>query len=579
MEHMQKLTLTRATEEDCRFLYDLRNDEDVRKNSFQTETFSYESHVAWYKEKLGDKQTQIYVLKLDGENIGQARVDLHGVDGEISYALCQKARGYGYAKWMLRCMEDRLREQAFCRKMTAEVKRENIASQKIFEGLSYSSVSTDYGYIYEKEIPLFTIIMCTYNSAQTVDAAISSVKNQKFDGWEMLILDNGSSDATVEKLKQYERLDERIKCIYRKDNIGWCKGISECLKMSVGSYMMFLGADDFMTTEQTLSEVAGEVVKHHPQVIFTGSYYAKYEQGRFRIVNQTLPEYRVFKENRDKLTCMAELMKNVYYNSVMHYVKIDFLKENGIDFYYPFYGDCQGMTEAIVRAEKIVVMSQPEYVLTLNTSQSSKRCGYNHDEKRQWDSIKAIIPDKFDAKDIRIQYIARRVLDNLTEMYQNIALGEPLCDSYMNAIEKSLPERFARVEEMISTQEMGEMINYAGREEYAECLIGAAGVNYWICKKNKMLLDEICRNSKWLAEFVEAAMEMDETAGMVIWKKRFDRDAGERLLQICQNPWNRFKTGVELLLKDDVWYEDTRIREKLCEVKESGVIYAMHSFT
>ena len=164
-------------------------------------------------------------------------------------------------------------------------------------------------------------------------------------------------------------------------------------------------------------------------------------------------------------------------------------------------------------------------------------------------------------------------------MYQNIALGEPLCDSYMNAIEKSLPERFARVEEMISTQEMGEMINYAGREEYAECLIGAAGVNYWICKKNKMLLDEICRNSKWLAEFVEAAMEMDETAGMVIWKKRFDRDAGERLLQICQNPWNRFKTGVELLLKDDVWYEDTRIREKLCEVKESGVIYAMHSFT
>ena len=312
---MQKLTLTRATEEDCRFLYDLRNEEDVRKNSFQTETFSYESHVAWYKEKLGDKQTQIYVLKQDGENIGQARVDLHGVDGEISYALCQKARGYGYAKWMLRCMEDRLREQAFCRKMTAEVKRENIASQKIFEGLSYSSVSTDYGYIYEKEIPLFTIIMCTYNSAQTVDAAISSVKNQKFDGWEMLILDNGSSDATVEKLKQYERLDERIKCIYRKDNIGWCKGISECLKMSVGSYMMFLGADDFMTTEQTLSEVAGEVIKHHPQVIFTGSYYAKYEQGKFQVVNHTLPEYKVYKENRDKLTCMAELMKNVYYYS------------------------------------------------------------------------------------------------------------------------------------------------------------------------------------------------------------------------------------------------------------------------
>ena len=49
-----------------------------------------------------------------------------------------------------------------------------------------------------------------------------------------------------------------------------------------------------MTTEQTLSEVAGEVIKHHPQVIFTGSYYAKYEQGKFQVVNHTLPEYKVY---------------------------------------------------------------------------------------------------------------------------------------------------------------------------------------------------------------------------------------------------------------------------------------------
>lgn len=44
-----------------------------------------------------------------------------------------------------------------------------------------------------------------------------------------------------------------------------------------------------------------------------------------------------------------------------------------------------------------------------------------------------------------------------------------------------------------------------------------------------------------------------------------------------QNSWNRFKTGVELVLKDDVWYEDIGIREKLCEEKESGVTYARRS--
>lgn len=558
MENTKGLKLRRAEKEDCRFLYELRNEEEVRKNSFQTEQFSYESHVAWFERKLEEKNTRIYILEQDGERIGQARVDLEGQNGEISYALCPGARGRSCSRWMLGNVEEELRGQAACRKLIAEVKRENIASQKIFESLSYTSAPTEYGYVFEKEIPLFTIMMCTYNSAQTLDAAVTSVRNQKFDGWEMLILDNGSSDATVEKLKQYQKSDERIKCTYRKDNIGWCKGISECLKISVGSYMMFLGADDLMTTEHTLSEVAGEVVKHHPQVIFTGCYYAQYEQGEYHFIKQTLPEYKVYEENRDKLTCMAELMKNVYYNSVMHYVKIDFFKENGIDFYYPFYGDCQGMTEAIVRAEKIIVMDKIEYVLTLNTSQTVKRTTYDYDVKRQWDSIKEILPKNQEEQKEVVAYMARRVLNNITAMYQNIVLGEPLCDNYMNAIEKSLPERFARAEEVISTQEMNEMMYYAGREEYAECLIGAAGVTYWTCKKNKTLLNEICRNSKWLAEFVEAAMEVDE-AGMVVWKKRFDRGENEKLLQICQNPWNRFKTGVELLLKDDVWYEDTGI--------------------
>ena len=73
-------------------------------------------------------------------------------------------------------------------------------------------------------------------------------------------------------------------------------------------------------------------------------------------------------------------------------------------------------------------------------------------------------------------------------------------------------------------------------------------------------------------------MEVNETTGMVVWKKRFDRDAGERLLRIFQNPWNRFKTGVELVLKDDVRYEDIGIREKLCEEKENVMLYAVHSF-
>lgn len=52
---------------------------------------------------------------------------------------------------------------------------------------------------------LFSIIMCTYNSAKSLKYAVDSVRNQVFDEWELIILDNGSEDETVSLLKVYEK--------------------------------------------------------------------------------------------------------------------------------------------------------------------------------------------------------------------------------------------------------------------------------------------------------------------------------------------------------------------------------------
>lgn len=52
--------------------------------------------------------------------------------------------------------------------------------------------------IKDKDIPLFSLMMCTYNSADTLIQAIESVRKQWFENWELLILDNGSKDDSVE---------------------------------------------------------------------------------------------------------------------------------------------------------------------------------------------------------------------------------------------------------------------------------------------------------------------------------------------------------------------------------------------
>lgn len=326
--------------------------------------------------------------------------------------------------------------------------------------------------------------------------------------------------------------------------------------------MMFLGADDYLSNDDTLSEVAAEITAHRPDVVWTGCAYAVLEDNEHKILKYTKPRYRIYTEKRDKLLAMAELMQDVYYNSVMHYVRIDFLKENGIDFFEPFYGDCQGMTEAIVRAKKMLVMDQIEYVLVVNTSQTATKVGFDYDIERQWASAKNAIAESGSASERALCFVAARILNNLTAMCQDILLGADIRNRWMNPIEKSLAERFERAEQWISSDAFGEMMYLVGREKYAEQLLGAAGVLYWESKRFPELHRELCQKSMWLAEFSQGALEQD-AKGAIGWRTHVDAVCAEQLSRALENAQNRHRVGCELLLKEGVVYEKEKDRENI----------------
>ena len=180
MEEAQELNLRKACWSDCRFLFRLRNEDEVRKNSFQTSEIPYSSHENWFAQKLQDVNTVIYILERNGQAIGQVRADRQERTAEISYALCREARGRGLSRWMLSELENRLREDGFCSELYAEVKRENTASQKIFQSLGYRQKPEKYGFSYTKQIPLYSILMCTYHSSMTLGNALDSRDLSRF---------------------------------------------------------------------------------------------------------------------------------------------------------------------------------------------------------------------------------------------------------------------------------------------------------------------------------------------------------------------------------------------------------------
>ncbi len=96
-------------------------------------------------------------------------------------------------------------------------------------------------------IPFFSIIIPTFNRAQFISSAINSVISQTLTNWELIIVDDGSTDNTQEVVQKYG--DDRIRYIYQANaerSSARNKGI-DCAK---GEYICFLDSDDYFLPEK-----------------------------------------------------------------------------------------------------------------------------------------------------------------------------------------------------------------------------------------------------------------------------------------------------------------------------------------
>lgn len=92
---------------------------------------------------------------------------------------------------------------------------------------------------------LFSVIVPAYNVAQYIPRCIESVLNQTDEGFELIVVDDGSTDDTLAVIRQYSDVDKRIKVIH-KSNGGHTSARNEGLKVSTGEYIIFLDSDDYL---------------------------------------------------------------------------------------------------------------------------------------------------------------------------------------------------------------------------------------------------------------------------------------------------------------------------------------------
>ncbi|MHC1681695.1 MAG: GNAT family N-acetyltransferase [Clostridiaceae bacterium] len=134
----KELFLRKANLEDCDLIYEYANDKEVRNNSFNSGTISYDTHVNWFKNKLNDKNNLFFILTDGYASYGQIRLDISNNEGLISYSIAKEHRGHGLGKKIMLLIEDYIKENKVdINIIIAKVKPNNLASKKVFEALGY----------------------------------------------------------------------------------------------------------------------------------------------------------------------------------------------------------------------------------------------------------------------------------------------------------------------------------------------------------------------------------------------------------------------------------------------------------
>jgi len=116
--------------------------------------------------------------------------------------------------------------------------------------------------------PLVTVLMPVYNGEKYLKKSIESILNQTFKDFEFLVIDDGSTDKSVEIIKSFN--DTRIRLEHNKVNLGLIKTLNNGLVLSRGKYIARMDCDDISLPKRLSAQV--NFMEKHPEIGVCGSW-------------------------------------------------------------------------------------------------------------------------------------------------------------------------------------------------------------------------------------------------------------------------------------------------------------------
>ena len=173
----------------------------------------------------------------------------------------------------------------------------------------------------------FSIIIPCYNVEKYIEKTIKSVLSQTYSNFELLLINDGSTDNTFKIIKQLKETDDRIR-VFSQENLGVSQTRNKGISLSKGEFIYFLDGDDLI--ENNLLEKANEIFDKKEIDVFSFGYDVFRGENRLELSNKkfdssilTSKEFlkRFFVKDIPQSICSLivkkEIFKNLYFKENM----------------------------------------------------------------------------------------------------------------------------------------------------------------------------------------------------------------------------------------------------------------------
>lgn len=149
---------------------------------------------------------------------------------------------------------------------------------------------------------MVSVIIPAFNVSAYIDRCIQSVVSQSLYNWEIIAIDDNSSDDTWQKLLKWSECDHRVKVHRNSANLGVVSSRNNAVTMACGDYLFFLDGDDYLPTD-ALQALIDKILQVQADLCL-GSYTLVWEEtGRKTFVNHK-------KDFFDGTGCMKYCLKH-----------------------------------------------------------------------------------------------------------------------------------------------------------------------------------------------------------------------------------------------------------------------------